>query len=94
MIRVAASFLLVPFGGGTAALRVRRSFRSAPCCRDRFQMMACGVSHIFHRPPILASVTLTVVVGGVVERLFVDFFLCFNLNFLSTDERIRMTVTM
>ena len=35
-----------------------------------------------------------VVVGRVGERLFVDFFRCLDLNFSSTDERIRMTVTM
>ena len=66
------------------------------CTLLQRQISNDGMRCLSYFPPTAdsASVTLTVVVGGVVERLFVDFFLCFNLNFLSTDERIRMTVTM
>ena len=48
VIRVAASFLLAPFRGGTAAFLLRPSSSGTPCCRDRFQILACGVFHIFH----------------------------------------------
>ena len=66
VVRVAATFFLDPFRGDIAALRVRRSSRSAPCGRDRFQMLACFFFFFLLFPLTTADSstrTLTAIVG-------------------------------